>query len=292
MKISGKTRLISLLGSPVFLSKSPGMLNGLFDALDLDYAYVAFDVGLDDLEAAVNGLRAMKFRGSNVTMPLKSAVCQYLDKLTPAAEMAGAANVIVNDDGVLTGHISDGEGYMMSLADAGVAYQGKKMTIVGAGGAATAVAIQAAMEGVKTISVFNHRDAFFTSGEHTAARLRDQFGCNAQMFDLGDLDRLRAEMADSDIFTNGTPLGMPATLDQAAVPDAGYFHPDLVVTDLVYIPLETKLLRMAREAGNRTVNGSGMQLFQALPAFKMWTGQDFPVGLAREIQAGLLAVQS
>lgn len=288
MNISGKTRLISLLGSPVHQSKSPGMQNGLFEALGLDFAYMAFDVGVDDLEDAIKGLRAMNFRGSNVTMPLKSVVCQHLDKLTPAAELAEAANVIVNDNGVLTGHISDGEGYMMSLADAGVVYKGKKMTIVGAGGAAKAVAIQAAIEGVKTISIFNHRDSFFLSGERTVASLRNKFDCDAQMFDLKDLDSLRSEMADSDIFTNGTPLGMYATPDQSVVPDAGYFHPELIVTDLVYIPVETKLLRMAREAGNKTVTGLGMQLFQAVPAFKMWTGQDLPIELARKIQASLL----
>lgn len=288
MNISGKTRLISLLGSPIYQSKSPGMQNGLFEALGLDFAYMAFDVGVDGIEDAIKGLRAMNFRGSNVTMPLKSEVCQYLDKLTPAAELAEAANVIVNDNGVLTGHISDGEGYMMSLADVGVVYKGKKMTIVGAGGAAKAVAIQAAIEGVKTISIFNHRDIFFRSGERTIANLRNKFDCDAQIFDLTDLDSLRSEMADSDIFTNGTPLGMTATLDQSVVPDASYFHPELIVTDMAYIPVETKLLRMAREAGNKTVTGLGMQLFQAVPAFKMWTGHDLPIELARKIQAGLL----
>lgn len=284
--ITGKTRLISLLGSPVSHSRSPSMQNGAFAALGLDFVYLAFDVGLDGVEDAIKGLRAMKFRGANVTMPLKRAVCQYLDKLTPAAEMAGAVNVIVNDDGVLTGHISDGEGYMMSLDDAGVPYVGKKMTLIGAGGASTAVAIQAAIDGVRAVSIFNHRDEFFASGEKTVANLRERLGCDARMFDLADTAKLRSEIASSDILINGTPIGMEATADQSVIPDASYFHPGLVVTDLIYVPEETKLLKMAKAAGNRTVSGLGMQLFQGVPAFKMWTGHDMPIDIARAILFG------
>jgi shikimate dehydrogenase len=284
--ITGKTRLISLLGSPVSHSRSPGMQNGVFEALGLDYVYVAFDVGLDGLADAIQGMRVMNFRGSNVTMPLKKAVCQYLDRLTPAAELAGAVNVIVNDDGVLTGHISDGEGYMLSLKDAGVPYAGRKMTLLGAGGAATAVAIQAAMEGVRAISIFNHKDEFYASGEKTAADLRDRWGCEARMFDLGNMQQLKAEIASSDILINGTPIGMEATVDQSIIPDASYFHPGLVVTDLIYVPEETRLLKMARAAGNRTVSGLGMQLFQAVPAFRLWTGQDMPIQIAKDILLG------
>ena len=262
------------------------MQNGVFEALGLDYVYVAFDVGLGQVEDAVRGLRAMNFRGSNVTTPLKQAVCPFLDRLTPAAEMAGAANVIVNDDGVLTGHISDGEGYMMSLADAGVPYVGKKMTLIGAGGAATAVAIQAAIDGVRALSMFNPRDAFYEGGEKTAAKLRSRYGCDARMFDLADLGALRGELASSDILTQGTSIGMEATIDQCVVPDASYLHSRLVVTDLIYVPLETRLLKMAKSAGNRTLSGLGMQLFQAAPAFKMWTGRDMPIDIARRLLFG------
>jgi shikimate dehydrogenase len=262
------------------------MQNGVFEALGLDFVYLAFDVGLEGVEDAIQGMRAMKFRGGNVTMPLKRAVCQYLDRLTPAAELAQAVNVIVNDDGVLTGHISDGEGYMLSLDDAGVPYVDRKMTLIGAGGASTAVAIQAAMEGVKAISIFNHRDDFFSQGEKTVANLREKLGCDVRLFDLADTVKLRDEIASSDILINGTPVGMEATVDQSVIPDASYFHPGLVVTDLIYVPEETKLLKMARSAGNQTVSGLGMQLFQGVSAFKMWTGQDMPIDIARAILFG------
>jgi shikimate dehydrogenase len=187
---------------------------------------------------------------------------------------------------MLTGYITDGEGYMMSLADAGVEVVGKKMTMVGAGGAATAVAFQAAINGVKEISIFNYQDEFFTRGERTARRLRDKFGCEAQMFDLGDLHKLRQEMASSDIFINGTPVGMENTIEQSIVPDASFFHPDLTVTDLIYLPADTSLLKMASAAGCSRVSGLGMQLFQGVKAFQLWTGEQMPIDVARGILFG------
>jgi shikimate dehydrogenase len=285
-RITGKTKLIALLGSPVSHSKSPGMQNGVFEALGLDFAYLAFDVGLDRVEEAVTSLRVLGIHGANVTMPLKRAICGFLDRLSPAAEMAGAVNTIVNENGVLTGHITDGVGYMMSLQDAGVEFVGKSMTIVGAGGASTAVAIQAAMQGVKDITFFNARDPFFESGEATARMLRTRLGCEARLCDLADASLLKQSMARSEIFVNGTPVGMEGTLDQSVVPDASYFHRGLTVTDLIYVPEQTTLLKMAQAAGCRTVSGLGMQLFQGVEAFRLWTGQAMPVDLARRFLLG------
>jgi len=282
-RISGKTKTIGLIGSPVSHSRSPSMQNGVFQALGLDYAYIAFDVGVAEAEAAIAAIRTLKLRGCNVTSPLKAAVCPYLDHLSTAAKLAGAVNVIVNDDGILTGHITDGEGFMLSLNHSGVEFVGKKMTLIGAGGAATAVAIQAAQEGMEAISIFNRRDSFFSNGEKLAAALRAHFGCAARVFDLDDHELLRREIASSQILANGTTIGMEATQDLSVIPDPSYFHPELTVTDMIYVPKETKLLQMAKEACLRTVSGLGMQLFQAVPAFKLWTGQDMPIEIAREI---------
>ena len=175
---------------------------------------------------------------------------------------------------------------MMSLIDVGVEYKGKKMTIVGAGAASTAVAIQAALDGVKAISFFNDKDEFFTDGEKTVATLREKIGCDAQIFDLADVDKLRYELANSDILINGTPIGMETSLDKSVIPDASFFHPRLIVTDLIYVPEETRLLKMAKAAGNTTISGLGMQLFQGVSAFKLWTGKDMPIDVARQILFG------
>lgn len=284
-RISGKTRLVALFGSPVAHSRSPALQNGAFEALGLDYAYLAFDVGPAQLADAVQALRTLNARGANVTMPLKQAICAHLDRLSPAAELAGAVNTVVNDDGVLTGHVTDGEGYMRSLAEAGVEYAGRSMVIVGAGGASTAVAIEAAMQGVKSIALFNRRDEFYDRAESKVAVLRERFGCDARMFDLADTAALRERIAASDILVNGTPIGMEASLGQSVIPDASWFHPHLTVTDLIYVPEETRLLEMAKAAGCRTVGGLGMQRHQGARSFALWTGVEMPMELARRLVA-------
>ena len=147
-RITGHTELIGLMAYPIRHSSSPAMHNEAFAYLGLDYAYLAFEVDNNTLEDAVKGIRALKLVGSNVSMPNKTVVGQYLDKLSPAAELCGAVNTIVNENGVLTGHITDGIGFMQALKDNDIDVIGKKMTIAGAGGAATAIEIQAALDSI------------------------------------------------------------------------------------------------------------------------------------------------
>ena len=281
-RITGHTELIGLMAYPIRHSSSPAMHNAAFAKLGLDYAYLAFEVDNDSLEGAVQGLRSLKLVGSNVSMPNKTVVHKYLDKLSPAAEMCGAVNTIVNEDGVLTGHITDGTGYMMSLKDNGVDVIGKKMTIVGAGGAATAIEIQAALDGVAEISIFNRKDEFWANAEETVRKINEKTNCKAQLFDLADLDKLKEEIASSYLFTNATGMGMKPLEGQTYIPDKSFLRPDLIVSDVVYYPRETELLRMAKEVGCKTMNGLGMMLFQGAAAFKMWTGEDMPIEYMKE----------
>ena len=276
-RITGHTELIGLMAYPIRHSSSPAMHNAAFAKLGLDYAYLAFEVDNDSLEGAVQGIRSLKLVGSNVSMPNKTVVHKYLDKLSPAAEMCGAVNTIVNEDGVLTGHITDGTGYMMSLKDNGVDVIGKKMTIVGAGGAATAIEIQAALDGVTEISIFNRKDEFWANAEETVRKINEKTNCKAQLFDLADLDKLKEEIASSYLFTNATGMGMKPLEGQTYIPDKSFLRPDLV-----YYPRETELLRMAKEVGCKTMNGLGMMLFQGAAAFKMWTGEDMPIEYMKE----------
>lgn len=281
-RITGHTELIGLMAYPIRHSSSPAMHNAAFAKLGLDYAYLAFEVDNDSLEGAVQGIRSLKLVGSNVSMPNKTVVHKYLDKLSPAAEMCGAVNTIVNEDGVLTGHITDGTGYMMSLKDNGVDVIGKKMTIVGAGGAATAIEIQAALDGVVEISIFNRKDEFWANAEETVRKINEKTNCKAQLFDLADLDKLKEEIASSYLFTNATGMGMKPLEGQTYIPDKSFLRPDLIVSDVVYYPRETELLRMAKEVGCKTMNGLGMMLFQGAAAFKMWTGEDMPIEYMKE----------
>lgn len=281
-RITGHTELIGLMAYPIRHSSSPAMHNAAFAKLGLDYAYLAFEVDNDSLEGAVQGIRSLKLVGSNVSMPNKTVVHKYLDKLSPAAEMCGAVNTIVNKDGVLTGHITDGTGYMMSLKDNGVDVIGKKMTIVGAGGAATAIEIQAALDGVAEISIFNRKDEFWANAEETVRKINEKTNCKAQLFDLADLDKLKEEIASSYLFTNATGMGMKPLEGQTYIPDKSFLRPGLIVSDVVYYPRETELLRMAKEVGCKTMNGLGMMLFQGAAAFKMWTGEDMPIEYMKE----------
>ena len=282
-RITGHTELIGLIATPIRHSSSPRMHNEAFAKLGLDYAYLAFEVGNEELEDTIKGFRAMKVRGSNVSMPNKTVVHKYLDKLSDAAQMCGAVNTIVNDDGVLTGHITDGIGYMSGLKDAGIDIIGKKMTIVGAGGAATAIQVQAALDGVKEISIFNRKDEFYERAQKTVKDINEKTNCKATLYDLEDLDKLNEEIASSYIFTNATGMGMKPLEGQTYIPDKSFLREDLIVTDVVYAPAETALLKMAKEVGCKTLNGFPMMLFQGAAAFKLWTNQDMPIEHVKEV---------
>lgn len=281
-EITGHTRLTGLLGSPVSHSISPMMHNESFRQLGLDYVYLAFDVGIDTLGKAVEGLRALNVRGFNLTMPDKNRMSELCDKLSPAAEIIGAVNTVVNDNGIFTGYTTDGIGYMRAVADAGHNIIGKKMTLLGAGGAATAVLVQAALDGVSEISVFSIRDSFFERAERTVAALNERTNCKVTLYDFEDESILRREIGDSAILTNGTSVGMAPNTDRSIITDSTMFHKDLIVSDVIYNPRETKLLKLAKEAGCATFNGLYMLLYQGAEAFKLWTGQDMPVSLIKE----------
>lgn len=281
-RITGHTELIGLIATPIRHSSSPKMHNEAFAKLGLDYAYLAFEVGEEQLEDTIKGFRAMNVRGSNVSMPNKTIVHKYLDEVSEAAKLCGAVNTIVNENGVLTGHITDGVGYMMSLKDANIDVIGKKMTIVGAGGAATAIQIQAALDGVAEISIFNRRDEFYERAEQTVRDINEKTNCKATLYELEDLDKLKEEIADSYLFTNATGMGMKPLEGQTYIPDASFLRPDLIVSDVVYSPKETALLKMAKEVGCKTLNGLGMMLFQGAAAFKLFTGEDMPIEYMKE----------
>lgn len=282
-RITGYTELIGLMAYPIRHSSSPAMHNAAFAKLGLDYAYLAFEVDNNTLEDAVKGLRALKLKGCNVSMPNKTVIHKYLDNISPAAEMCGAVNTVVNKNGVLTGHITDGIGYMMALKDNNIDVIGKKITIVGAGGAATAIEIQAALDGVAEMSIFNQKDKFWDNAEKTVKKINTNTKCKAKLYDLADLDKLKEEIANSYLFANATGMGMKPLDGKTYIPDKSFLRSDLIVTDVVYFPKETALLKMAKEVGCKSMNGLGMMLFQGAAAFKLWTEKDMPIEYMKEL---------
>lgn len=281
-EISGHTKLACLLGSPVAHSISPAMHNEAFDQLGIDCRYLAFDVGTDKLAQAVEGLRAMDVLGFNLTMPDKNLMCELCDELSKAARIGGAVNTVKNENGKFIGYTTDGIGFMDACKDAGFDIAGKKMTLLGAGGAASAVLIQAALDGVSEISVFSIRDAFWDRAVRIVHTLNEETSCKVSLYDFEDPAVLKREIQESAILVNGTSVGMAPNTDACIIPDASFFRKDLMVFDVIYNPEETKLLQMAKDAGCPTANGLYMLLYQGAASFKIWTGQDMPVELIKE----------
>lgn len=270
--------MLGLIGTPVEHSKSPAMYNLCFQEFGLDWAYLAFDVPAERAGEAVAAIRTLHMRGANVTMPCKNAVIPFLDELTPAARAIQAVNTIVNEGGVLVGHNTDGCGYTQNLRRNGIEVEGKKIVLLGGGGAASAIAIQAALEGAAEIAVFNLRDAFWPRVEQGLKAIAQAApGCAISLRDLEDRAALKAAIDRCDILSNATRVGMAPYEDQSNITDGSWYRPDLVVTDVVYAPPETKMLREARAAGCKTCDGLGMLLCQGAEAFRLYSGLEMPV---------------
>lgn len=281
-RITGHTVLTGLLGSPVAHSISPMMHNEAFRRLGLDYAYLAFDVGTDKLKTAVEGLKALGVRGFNLTMPDKNLMAEYCDYLSPAAEIIGAVNTVVNENGILTGHTTDGIGYMQAAKDAGFNLTGKTMTLLGGGGAATAICVQAALDGLETIHVFNIKDAFFPRLQKLVDNINARTNCRVILDDLADICALKAAVENSHILTNATSVGMSPNTEGCLIEDLSMLRPGLIVSDVIYNPKETRLLRLAKAQGCETFNGLYMLLYQGAEAFKLWTGKEMPTEHIKE----------
>lgn len=282
MEITGHTKLTGLLGSPVSHSISPLMHNKAFGLLGLDYSYLCFDVGVDSLADAVHGLRTLGARGWNCTMPDKQRMCELCDSLSPAAQMIRAVNTVVNENGILIGHNTDGIGYMMSVKEAGFDIIGKEMTLLGAGGASTAIAVQAALDGVKTLNIFNRNGRSWEHAVRLADTINANTSCRTRLYDLADSSSLEKCLRESSILTNGTSVGMAPHESECILSDDSLLHPELIVSDIIYNPRKTRLLQMAQTKGCPTFNGLYMLLFQGAEAFRLWTGKEMPINAIKQ----------
>lgn len=284
-RISGRTGMFCLIGTPVGHSGSPAMYNYSFQKTSLDNVYLAYDIPLEKTEEAVQALRVLGCKGFNVTMPCKTKVAELVDELSDAAKLIGACNTVVVKDGKLYGNNTDGMGFVRNLKENGVDVKGKKMTIMGAGGAAAAVQIQSALEGAAKISIFNRADEFYANAEHTKAKIKEMLPeCDVNVYPLEDTEKLYAEIRDSDILVNATKVGMKPLDGQSLIEDTSVFRPDPVVADVVYNPKETKFVQDAKAAGCKVaVGGIGMLLWQGAAAFKLFTGEDMPTDEVYEL---------
>lgn len=272
------TQLLGIFADPVAHSISPAMHNLAFSALGLDFSYLPFQISKEQLPKAIESIKALNMRGVNLSMPHKEAAVSYLDELSAAARLAGAVNTIVNDNGKLVGHLTDGTGFLKALADEGVYIKGKDIVLLGAGGAAKAVAIQAALDGAKGIAIFNRS---IEKAEALAKIINGQTQCHAAAH-LLDHKILRQKVASANLLINGTGVGMKPYEEKSLIEEPDVFHKGLVVADMIYVPAATKLLELANSVGCQIINGKGMLLHQGAAAFELWTGQPFPLDVVRE----------
>lgn len=285
-RLTGHTLLISLIATPIRHSMSPTMHNEAFAKLGLDYAYLAFEVDNSTLKPAVDGIRALGIRGSNVSMPNKQAIIPYLDEISPEAKLIGAVNTVTNKDGKghLVGYNTDGIGAIKALEDEGVTVKDQSITLTGAGGAATAIAIQAAFDGAKELYIFNINDDVFENAKETAKKINDNTNCRATVTDLADQAAFKSAIQKSSIYIDATSIGMKPLQEQSLINDPEMIRSDLVVFDVVYAPRETKLLRFAKEHGaKKVINGLGMMLYQGAAAFQLFTDEEMPVTYIKEL---------
>ncbi|EIJ0873722.1 quinate/shikimate dehydrogenase [Escherichia coli] len=283
MDVTAKYELIGLMAYPIRHSLSPEMQNKALEKAGLPFTYMAFEVDNDSFPGAIEGLKALKMRGTGISMPNKQLACEYVDELTPAAKLVGAINTIVNDDGYLRGYNTDGTGHIRATKESGFDIKGKTMVLLGAGGASTAIGAQGAIEGLKEIKLFNRRDEFFDKALAFAQRVNENTDCVVTVTDLADQQAFADALASADILTNGTKVGMKPLENESLVNDISLLHPGLLVTECMYNPHMTKLLQQAQQAGCKTIDGYGMLLWQGAEQFTLWTGKDFPLEYVKQV---------
>ena len=271
MKIDGHTRLAAVVAKPIKHSVSPFIHNTAFEKTAVNGVYLALEIEEEDLEATVANIRRYNMFGINLSMPYKQEVIQYLDELAPSARLIGAVNTVVNKNGTLIGYNTDGKGFFKSLPS--FAIQGKKMTILGAGGAATAIIAQAALDNAEEIFVFT-RQASYEKTVRKMEAISCQTKSRIQVLTLEDVDSLQNTINQSDLLVNGTSLGMDGI--SMPLPEQIELPSQILVADVIYQPFETPFLKWARNQNVTAVNGLGMLLYQGAEAFELWTGKTMP----------------
>lgn len=280
--ITGKTKLVGILGWPLGHSLSPIMHNAAFEALHLDYVYVPLPVPPDDLPQAVAGLKAFGFVGANVTIPHKVAIIPYLDELDFSAQLVGAVNTIVIKNGKCIGYNTDAQGFIQSLTAKYVTITDGAAVILGAGGAARAVVSGLITNGIRHITI-GARDAV------KAKEFVDLFPKNTNIQCCNWHESFFADQVrQCDILINCTPIGMSSHMEAQLPIDCKDLKTNAAVCDLIYNPPLTQLLASAKSRGHIIINGTGMLLEQGLLAFELWTGEFGPRQVMSEIVAKYL----
>ena len=271
MKIDGYTRLAAVVANPIKHSISPFIHNSAFEATNTNGVYLAWEVDATELAETVANIRRYQMYGINLSMPYKEQVIPYLDQLSEEACLIGAVNTVVNREGTLIGYNTDGKGFFKSLPSFKIS--GKRMVLLGAGGAAKAILAQAILDGVSQISVFVRTSSMEKTRPYLE-KLQKATGFRVDLFALEDVQELQDSITQADLLVNATSVGMDGV--SQPIPTSIVLPEKLLVADVIYQPFETPFLKWARKQGNQSINGLGMLLYQAAEAFQLWTGKEMP----------------
>ena len=271
MKIDGYTRLAAVVANPIKHSISPFIHNSAFEATNTNGVYLAWEVDATELAETVANIRRYQMYGINLSMPYKEQVIPYLDQLSEEACLIGAVNTVVNREGTLIGYNTDGKGFFKSLPSFKIS--GKRMVLLGAGGAAKAILAQAILDGVSQISIFV-RSSSMEKTRPYLEKIQNTTGFRVDLLALEDVQELQDSITQADLLVNATSVGMDGF--SQPIPTSIVLPEKLLVADVIYQPFETPFLKWARNQGNQSINGLGMLLYQAAEAFELWTGKEMP----------------
>lgn len=276
MNVSGTTRLLGLIGNPIKHTISPAMHNASFAALNLDMIYLPFPTPSDSLRAVFEALKALNVLGVNVTLPYKREVMAYLDEVTPLAERIGAVNTIRFKNGKGIGYNTDGWGFTTSLEkELDFTFAGKRVVIIGAGGAARSVADRCLELKTDSLVIANRTES---KGEALAVDLASHFEAVIKSLALAD-PKLAEEIDAADLVINTTSLGLEVG-DPSPIPQE-WLNENQIAADLIYNPVVPSFLQAAKSRGLHTINGLGMLIYQGYLAFEIWTGVTPPLEVMR-----------
>jgi shikimate dehydrogenase len=278
MNINAQTQLCGLVGYPVAHSLSPAIHNAAFHQLGLNFVYLAFPV--QDLEGAIRGIRALgHIRGLSVTIPHKVAILPFLDSVDTTAKFIGSVNTVIQDRGMLVGSNTDASGAIQALQQGGVERSGQRVVILGSGGAARAIAFGLCVEGkIEHLTILGIDDK---ERDMLAGELRAKTPIPLDNASLTP-ESLQSALAHAQLLIHCTPMGMHPKIEESCVPKH-LLHQDLTVMDIVYNPLNTRLIQDAQAAGCRTIQGIEMFLHQAIGQFELWTGESAPIDVMRNV---------
>ena len=272
-----RSELVGAFGCPIDENPTGVMEEAAFAAAGLDYRYLTIKVDREDIETAMKAVRALHMRGINLTIPHKVSAIPFVDELSPEAQIIGAINIVVNNDGVLWGDNTDGKGFLKSLTDRGITVEGKTITVLGAGGASRAISVVCALQGASRLHIIN---GSVERGSELVTLLTEKTPAKA---DLIRWENTTAIPDATDILVNATSVGLYPNVDQKPDIDYDTIQSKMVVCDVIFNDPNSLFLQESAQRGAVTVNGLGMLVNQGALNFKLWTGQDAPVDVMTEV---------